>query len=94
MPEPTDRSTAVKVKIQVVIENDEGQVEDVQQVACLRRGPLTPEELGLNLAEARQILHDVQRSMVNSQVTEYIQGQRQCPRCNVRRSQKGRDLIR
>jgi len=26
-------------------------VEDVQQVACLRRGPLTPEELGLNLAE-------------------------------------------
>ena len=57
------------------------------------RGPLTPEELGLNLAEARQILHDVQQSMVTSQVAEYIQGQRQCPRCSVRRSQKGRHEI-
>jgi len=59
----------MRVRIQVVIENDEGQVEDVQQVACLRRGPLTPEELGLNLAETKQILHGVQESMVASAAT-------------------------
>ncbi|MBC8168085.1 MAG: ISKra4 family transposase, partial [Bryobacteraceae bacterium] len=53
----------------------------------------TPEELGLNLAEARQILHDVQQSMVTSQVAGYIQGQRQCPKCSVRRAQKGRHKI-
>jgi len=83
----------MKVKIQVVIENDEGQVEDVQQVACLRRGPLTPEELGLNLAEAKQILHGVQESMVASQVNDYMNGQRPCPQCGARRTQKGRHEI-
>ena len=62
----------MKVKIQVVIENDEGTVEDVQQVACLRRGPLTPEELGLNLAEAKEILQRVQQSMVASQAADYL----------------------
>ena len=86
MPEPTDWSTAVKVTIQVVIENDEGQVEDVQQVACLRRGPLTPEELGLNLAEARQILHDVQQSMVTSQVRHRFDSRDR----KFRRSSQGR----
>ena len=83
----------MKVKIQVVIENDEGQVEDVQEVACLKRGPLTPEELGMNLAEAKQILSSVQKSMVTSQVTDYINGQRPCPHCGSRRTQKGRHEI-
>jgi hypothetical protein len=54
----------VKVKIQVIIESDDGRVQDVEEVACLKRGTLTPEELGLNLAEAKEILQGVQRSMV------------------------------
>jgi hypothetical protein len=83
----------MKMKIQVVIEHDEGQVEDVQQVACLRRGPFTPEELGLNLAEARQMLQYVQNAMVTSQAAEYIGRQQPCPRCSDTRSQKGRHEI-
>ena len=46
----------MKVKIQVVIESDDGRLEDMAEVACVNRGTLTPEELGLNLAEAKQIL--------------------------------------
>lgn len=80
----------MKVKIQVVIENDEGTVEDVQQVACLRRGPLTPEELGLNLAETKEILQRVQQSMVTSQAAGYLSGQKQCPHCSAHRNVKGR----
>ena len=49
----------MKVKIQVIIESDDGRVEDVEEVACLKRGILTPEELGLNLAEAKEILQRV-----------------------------------
>jgi hypothetical protein len=49
----------MKVKIQVVIESDDGRIQDVEEVACLKRGMLTAEELGLNLAEAKQILHNV-----------------------------------
>ena len=83
----------MKVKIQVVIESDDGLVEDVQQVACLRRGTLTPEELGMNLAEAKQIVHGVQQTMVSSQVAEYINSRRPCPHCGVKRSQKGQHGI-
>ena len=58
----------MKVKIQVIIESDDGRVQDVEEVACLKRGTLTPEELGLNLAEAKEILQSVQRSMTEHQV--------------------------
>jgi hypothetical protein len=61
----------VKVKIQVTIETDDGRVLDVEEVACLKRGTLSPEELGLNLAEAKEILQSVQRSMAEHQVGDY-----------------------
>jgi hypothetical protein len=50
---------AVKVKIQVIIESDDGRVQNVEEVACLKHGILMPEELGLNLAEAKEILQGV-----------------------------------
>lgn len=78
----------MKVKSQVVIEHDDGQVEDVQHVACLRRGPFTPEELGLNPAEAKQILQDVQNAMVTSQAAEYSDRQQPCPCCRGKRSRR------
>ena len=68
----------MKVKIQVVIESDDGRVQDVEEVACLKRGMLTPEELGLNLAEAKQILQNVQQSMVRFQAAAYEAEQKQC----------------
>lgn len=83
----------MKVKIQVVIENDGGQVEDVQQVASLQRGVLTAEELGLNLAEAKEILLGIQQTMVTMQVADYTEEQRACPDCGIRRPQKGRHEI-
>ena len=52
----------MKVKIQVIIETDDGRVQDMEEVACLKRGILPPEELGLNLAEAKEILQGACRS--------------------------------
>jgi hypothetical protein len=43
----------MRVRIQVVIETDEGQVQDVQDVFELHRGELKPERLGLTLEEAK-----------------------------------------
>ena len=37
----------MKVKIQVVIESEDGRVQDVEEVACLKRGSLKAAELGL-----------------------------------------------
>jgi hypothetical protein len=83
----------MRVKIQVVIESDDGHVQDVEEVACLKRGALTPEELGLNLAEAKQILHNVQDSMLGLQVAEYQAKRKNCPRCARPQPQKGRHEI-
>jgi hypothetical protein len=62
-------------------------------VACLKRGMLTAEELGLNLAEAKQILHNVQNSMLGLQVAEYQATRKNCPHCERPQPQKGRHAI-
>ena len=46
----------MKVKVQVVIESDGGTTETVENIVCLERGALQPENLGLTLAEAKAIL--------------------------------------
>src|SRR5664279_958037 len=84
---------AVKVRIQVIIESDDGHVQAVEEVACLKRGTLTPEELGLNLAEAKEILQSVQRSMAERQVGDYTAERINCPGCGQRRAQKGHHPI-
>ena len=83
----------MKVKIQVVIESEDGRVQDVEEVACLKRGTLTAEELGLNLAEAKQILHSVQQSLTNQQILEYTAACLPCPDCGRKRPQKGHHAI-
>jgi hypothetical protein len=61
----------MKVKLQMVIESEDGRVQEVEEVACLKRATLSAEELGLTLAEAKQILQQVQHSMVDFQAAEY-----------------------
>jgi hypothetical protein len=41
----------VKVKIQVVIESEDGRVQDVEEVACLKRGSLTAAELAARVKQ-------------------------------------------
>jgi hypothetical protein len=49
----------MKVKLQMVIESEDGRAREVEEVACLKRATLSPEELGLTLAEAKQMLQSV-----------------------------------
>lgn len=84
----------MKVKLQMVIESDDGRLREVEEVACLKRGTLSPEEeLGLTLAEAKQILQQVQHSMVDFQAAEYQRQRKDCPHCGNQRPQKGRHEI-
>ena len=83
----------MKVKIQVVIESEDGRVQDVEEVACLKRCTLTAEELGLNLAEAKEILHSVQQSLTTQQIREYTAARLPCPDCARKRPQKGHHAI-
>jgi hypothetical protein len=83
----------MRVRIQVVIEGDDGQIQDVQDVFQLYRGELKPECLGLTLEEAKGTLEGVQRILANRQVEEYVDTQRRCPACARQRTQKGQHEI-
>ena len=71
----------MKITVQVTVQSGKRQAEAVRQVACLERGPLQPETLGLSLAEARAILADLEQGLVEQQVAEFIVQEKRCPRC-------------
>ena len=68
----------MKVKVHVVIESDEGTTETIENIIHLERGNLHPEDLGLTLAEARTLLQNMQRTMVERQVAHYLDQQGSC----------------
>jgi hypothetical protein len=51
---------------------DEGQTAALQAVACLERGALRPETLGLCLPEARSILAGLEQTMAEEQTAEFV----------------------
>jgi hypothetical protein len=61
----------MKIRVQVIVESDDGVGEMVQEIAQLERGQLRPEELGLTLAEAKGLLEGLQRTVVEQQIAEY-----------------------
>lgn len=83
----------MKIKLQIIIESDDGATETVQEVSHLERGRLQPTELGLTLMEAKTLLAGVQRAMVEEQVAEYLTEQSACLECGRKRLHKGMHII-
>src|SRR5260370_42616340 len=80
---------AMKVRIQVVIEAENGAPEKGEEIARLERGALCAEELGLTLAEAKTLLHGRQQAVVIEQIEEYLEKFKTCPDCGAHRTRKG-----
>jgi hypothetical protein len=83
----------MRMRVQVIIESDNGNTEVVQDIVALDRGPLRPEELGLTLAEAKSLLQGVQQTMVTQQIVEFNEDNCYCPGCGKPRSRKGKHEI-
>jgi hypothetical protein len=84
----------MRIRIQVFIEADhEATATCVEEVACFERGSLSPETLGLQLDEAKQLLADIQQIMTAQQVEEYVEQQRQCSHCQQPLACKGHHQI-
>jgi hypothetical protein len=84
----------MKITVQITVRSAEGQAEMVQEVACLERGSLQPETLGLSLAEARSILARQEQTVVERQAAEFVAQARRCPRCGQRRACKdGQSIV-
>lgn len=60
-----------------------------QQVARLERQSTCLENVGLTLAEAKQLLAALQAQMVEEQINEYLDGQRCCLQCGEIRAYRG-----
>jgi hypothetical protein len=74
----------------VIVEHEGLDTPVVEEIACLCRGDLRPETLGLSLAEGKALLAKVQETMVTHQVAAYVEQQRSCPACGRRRGNKGK----
>lgn len=83
----------MKVKIQVVLESDNGENQIVQEVTQIERGILQPENLGLSLAEAKTLLQRVQRTFVEKQIFEYEKQHDSCLKCSKKLLHKDKRIV-
>jgi hypothetical protein len=83
----------MKVRIQVIIEDDDGQVLDIHDVFSFQRKHFQPEQIGLTLAEAKGTLHGIQQTVVHHQVDDFLQEHRCCAACGKHRKQKGKHTL-
>jgi hypothetical protein len=65
----------------------------VHEVFHLDRGSLTPDSLGLGLAEAKELLAAVQSALVTEQVSAGVAAQVACPHCGRPRRHKDKPTI-
>jgi hypothetical protein len=74
----------VKITVRVAVDTGDDTTEPVEtQVLALSRDELTPDTLGLHLAEAHELLTALQEALVNAQVTRALDQHRHCPECDT-----------
>ena len=80
----------MKIKVQLIIESDNGSTEIVNQIEEWQRDePLQPSNLGLTLAESKQLLGNIQKTLVEEQINQYQQRQSRCSDCDKKLRRKG-----
>jgi hypothetical protein len=62
----------MKVSVQIIVEHEGLDEPILEEVACLYRGDLLPETLGLTLEEGKALLAQIQKTLVAQQAAEYM----------------------
>ena len=73
----------MRVKLQLVMCNDEGHEETVTDVITLNKNHQRIEHLGLTLAESKQLLSTLQRHLLQQQVDTFLDTCSTCPDCGT-----------
>ena len=80
----------MKVTVQLVIESENGSTKKVSSVGEWQRNePLQPSNLGLALAESKELLKNIQQTLVEEQINQYQQVQSRCSDCDHQLKRKG-----
>lgn len=83
----------MKIKIQVVVESDNGETQARQEITEIERDSLRPENLGLSHSVAQTLLQKVQQTLVQEQVLEYEHQQDSCQHCSKKLLHKDKRTI-
>src|SRR5256885_3680263 len=87
----------MKLRVQVVIESDDEDNDEhrsaVHEVAQIDRDALSVDTLGLQLAEAKHLLQQVQAVLIDEQVRTSLAEQVACPDCGRPRAHKDMKTI-
>ena len=68
----TRRSPCMRLKLQLVMCNDQGEEETVTDVITLNKHHQLIEHLGLTLAESKPLLSTLQRHLLQQQITTFL----------------------
>jgi len=71
----------MKVKVQLVVWDDNGQEETLTDVVVLEKGRQRIEQVGLTLGEAKAVLQALQQRIVAQQATTFVQRHVCCQTC-------------
>ncbi|MCY7344867.1 MAG: ISKra4 family transposase, partial [Pyrinomonadaceae bacterium] len=83
----------MKFKIRILVENDDGNEILLAENIEFERGNSSLENLGLSLAESKELLRKTQQVMVREQVREFLKQSETCPHCRRKRLSKGSHRI-
>ena len=78
---------ALRFKLQVVLVDEDGE-EAVVELAMLGKAYARAEQLGLSLAEAKSLLRELQRQVLERQGAAFLARCRACPACGQPRGLK------
>src|SRR5262244_963895 len=73
----------MRVTLQLVISHDDGHEETVTDVITLTKNHQRIEQLGLTLAEAKQLLSTLQRHLLQHQVATFLDTRATCAACGA-----------
>ena len=73
--------------VQIIVETESGQ--RTLELTRLERQSACLENIGLTLAESKQLLATLQSRLVEEQISEHLEEQRRCPQCGEMRAHTG-----
>ena len=73
----------MRVKLQLVISDDDGREETVADVVTLDKHHQRIEHLGLSLDESKRLLSAVQQQLLKQQITTFLNAHSTCPDCGA-----------
>ena len=83
----------MKFKMRILVENDDGNEVLLTENIEFEREKSSLENLGLSLAESKELLRKTQQAMVAEQVREFLKQSETCSHCQRKRLSKGRHRI-